>query len=255
MPGPMYAGAYPPVQWPVPVPPPPKRGIGLGVFIAVIIVVALVSCGVGVVGGLLIRPARTTGAAPTPSQSSIAALPSQSPLGATIGPGDGAALLAKILPVPPGAKEYDVSGSTNGVMTLDQLIHEGFGDDQTEAARLKTRGFTVAAQRNWTGADGVDVQIQLIGFAADTGAESHVLGQIGAFGRDSAVTGTFALPVPHGNGYEKSALDSNGDRHMILLGQDGPVVIVIFLFTPGAFDRVAATDLMKRQYSALAGHP
>jgi hypothetical protein len=251
VPLPAYYANYPPVQWPMPAVPPPQRRVGLGVFIAVTVVVALVSCGVGVVGGLVIRPARATVATPAAASQSPTSSPSSSPSSA---PDDGAALWAKILPLPAGATDIGVSGSTNGVMTLDQFIQKAFHGDPTELARMKAREFNVAAQRNWVGSDGIEVHIQLVAFAAATGAESFLFGQINAYSKDSEVTGTFSLPVSQGTGFEKSALDSAGNRGMILLTQAGPVAVLIFLFTPAALDRASGIDLMKRQYVAIAAH-
>ena len=259
--------AYQP-QWPaVPMPPAPRR-VGIAAVVAIAVVAAIVGCGGGVALGLSIHSSRAgtnaTAATGTAKATGTAAPSASGPVAGptatgsvpptpSVALGDGAALLAKILPMPAGAKAITVSGSTGGTMTLDQFLQREYPGDQTERGRMQARDFRVAAQREWLGADGIETHIQLVQFGADTGAESFALGQLNAYAVDTDVTGTFTLSgATHGTGFEKSALDKAGNRRAILLAQDGPVVVFIFLYTPGSFDRAGDISLMQRQLTALA---
>jgi hypothetical protein len=228
----------------------------VGVVVAIAVLAALVGAGGGLAAGLAIRSghgtATTATATATTAAGAGAATIAPPPSPAAVPTGNGTALLAKILPVPAGAKSLTVSGSTNGVMDLDQFMQREFPNDPSERSLLQARGFLVVAQREWLGTDGVEVHIQLVQFASADGAEGDVLAQSNAYAMDSAVTGRFTLAATHGNGYEKSALDNAGNRRMILLAQDGPLAVYIFLYTPTAFDRPGATTLMQRQLTALA---
>lgn len=237
-----------PGPWPVPAPRQARR-VGVGVVVAVALLAALVGAGGGLAAGLAIRSGHgATAGAGAATGAPVAPPPSP----AAVPAGDGTALLAKVLPVPAGARPLTVKGSTNGVMNLDQFMQREFPDDQSERGRLQARGFLVVAQREWIGTDGVEVHIQVIQFESPDGAESEVLEQSHAYSGDPDVTDHFALPAPHGNGYEKSALDDAGNRRMILMAQDGPLAVYIFLYTPKSFDRPGATSLMQRQLAALA---
>jgi hypothetical protein len=236
----------PPGQWPAP-PPPRRQGVGVAVVVTIALLAAALGFGGGLASGFALRSGKATPAAAATGAPSVTL-----PTPAAVPSGDGKALLAKALPVPAGAKNLTVSGSTGGVLNLDQFLQREYPDDPTEKGRMQSRNFLVAAQREWLDTAGVEVHIQLIQFGAADGAQSAVLGQANAYSNDSEVTGTFTLPQPHGNGYEKSALDSAGNRRMTLMAQDGQIAVFIFFFTPKAFDRPTATAMMQQQFAALA---
>jgi len=254
---------YPPPgyqpQWPtVPTPPPPRR-VGTAAVVAIAVVAAVIGCGGGVVLGLSLHSGRagtTATAATGGAKVAVTSVPSATgsvPPTPSVAAGDGAALLAKVLPTPAGAKAVTVSGTTGGTMTLDQFVQKEFSGDQTERGRLQARDFRVAAQRDWL-ADGVETAVQLVQFGADSGAESFALGQVNAYAADADVTGKFTVPgATHGSGFEKSALDKAGNRRTILVAQDGSIAVYIVVFTPGNFDRASDISLMQRQLTALAG--
>lgn len=265
---------YPPPsyqpQWPAaPLPPAPRR-VGIAVAVAIAVVAAVVGCGGGLVLGLSIHSSRagTTATAATGSAKATGTAAAPSTSGPVDGPsatgsvpptpsvalGNGAGLLAKILPMPAGAKAVTVSGSTGGIMTLDQFVQKEFTGSQSARGQLQARDFRVAAQRNWLDSAGVEVHIQLVQFGTAIGAEGYTLSQSDAYDGDPSVTGQFTVPgATHGAGFEESALDKAGNRRAIVIAQDGTVVVYIFLFTPGNFDRAGDISLMQRQLAALAG--
>jgi hypothetical protein len=227
--------------------------VGVAVVVTAAVLAALVGFGGGLVSGYALHSGKATpavaaagGTSATPAPSTTLATP------AAVPSGDGTALLAKVLPVPAGAKNVTVSGSTGGVMSLDQFLQREYPDNPLEKGRMQSRDFLVAAQREWVDSSGVEVHIQLIQFGAADGAESDVLGQANAYSHDSEVTGTFTLSAPHGTGYEKSKFDPAGNRRMILLAQDGPIAVFVYLYTPTSLDRPSAIALMQRQLAALA---
>jgi hypothetical protein len=239
--------APPPQQYPA---PQTRRGAGVAVVVTIALLAAVLGFSGGLASGYVVwsgKAAAAAGLAAPSTPASSASLPAP----AAVAPGDGKALLAKVVPLPAGAKNVTVSGSTGGVMSLDQYLQKEYPDDQTEKGRMQSRNFLVAASREWLDSAGVEVHVQLLQFGAADGAESSVLGQVNAYTNDSEVTGTFTLPVPHGSGYEKSKLDSAGNRRMVVMAQDGPIAVFIFFFTPKTFDRAAATALMQQQFAAL----
>jgi hypothetical protein len=241
-------------------PPPPqqyaapqrRRGAGVAVVVTIALLAAVLGFSGGLASGYVVWSGKATSAAAARSAASSPTPSASLPGPAAVAPGDGKALLAKVVPLPTGAKNVTVSGSTGGVMSLDQYVQKEYPNDSTERGRMQSRNFLVAASREWLDSAGVEVHVQLLQFGAADGAESSVLGQVNAYSNDSEVTGTFTLPVPHGSGYEKSKLDSAGNRRMVVMAQDGPVAVFIFFFTPKNFDRTAATALMQQQFAALA---
>jgi hypothetical protein len=156
------------------------------------------------------------------------------------------------VPVPAGARALTVSGSTNGVMDLDQFVQREYPSNPLEQGILEARGFQVAAMRSWVGKDGVEVHVQAVQFADDDGAAGEILSQINAYDHDTTVSAHYSVPgASQGRGYEKQALDDAGNRRAILLAQDGPLALLIFFFTPGVFDRPTEAALLQRQLAAL----
>ena len=186
-------------------------------------------------------PTNTTSGAATPTAKPI-------PLG------DGKALIAKILKPTSSAHSVRVSGSTNGVMTLDQLISNAFDGDKGEKDRLVDRGFKVAAQRDWVETNEVEVDIQLLQFKEASGADEHVTAQQGAYDADKSMTGTFDVTGVEGaRGFEKSGLDQYGNRRATLIAQVNNICVVMFVFTPHSFDRKTESAIMAKQVAALGG--
>ena len=145
-----------------------------------------------------------------------------------------------------------ISGTSHGVMTLDQLISLSFDNDSAEKGRLTDRGFAAAAQREWINSSNVQVDIQLIQFNDASGASDHVSNQVDAYGRDDKVTGSFDIAgVSGGKGFEKSDRDSYGNRSATLIAAAGNVAVLMFVFTPHDFDRATEMSVMAKQVAAL----
>ncbi len=172
---------------------------------------------------------------------------------ALIAPGDGPGLAAHLAKPPTGAKILPIDNSTGGVQTLDQYIKNSYPDSTKEKGILQSRGFAVAAENDWRGTDGVQVDTQLLQFGTADGAQSHIDGQHAALVADKTVTKTYTLPRPDaGYGYERSGLDKVGDRQAIFMCQMGPIVIVMTIYTPGQFDVLAEEAILQFQVAALA---
>jgi hypothetical protein len=238
----------PPSPWSTPT--PAKRGVGVGLLIGAIIATAAV-CGTA---GYFTGKA-TSGSSSSAGKSSTETGPrvtqSAAPAQPAIALGDGAGLKAHLVPPPAGAKTYPVDDSTNGVMTIDQFVKAAFDGDADERARLVQRGFEVAAENDWSKSS-VEYSTQLIQFSAPAGAEGYVTGQHSAFLDDTDVKANYTIPgVTLGYGFEKPAFDSLGNRRAILICQAKNIVIVLFVYTPGQFDRNAEAAVLSAQLTAL----
>jgi len=140
-------------------------------------------------------------------------------------------------------------------MDLDQFMKVAFSSDDSERGILEARGFTVAAERDWLGTDGVEYDTQLIQFATADGAKSHVLGQQGAYAGDKTTSSSFTIPNSTlGKGFENDTQDQFGNRVATLLAQDGDVVLLMFVYNPGTLDRAKEITKFQAQLQALASH-
>ncbi len=230
--------APPAYGWPA-TPPRRRTGLVIGIIVAVVVVVL---GGLAAIGATLGRPDKGTAANTT----------SHAPAGSGIAIGDGAALLGAIVTPTAAGHAQTISGTSHGVMTLDQLISLSFANDSAEKSRLTDRGFAVAAQREWINSNNVQVDIQLIQFKDAAGADEHVSNQLDAYGRDDTVTSSFDVAsVPGGKGFEKSDLDSYGNRSATLIASAGNVAVLMFVFTPHDFDRSSEMSVMAKQVAAL----
>jgi hypothetical protein len=228
--------------------PPKRRRTGL--IIGSIVAVVVVLCGGGIVAVLVNHKTSSTATSSTTSTSTKTGKPA--PTVVAIAPGDGAALKAHLAKMPAGAKKSSVDGSTSGIETLDQYMKLHFSKDPAERGILEERGFKVAAENYWIDKHSVQVNTQLMQFGDSSGAEGQLIGQKGAFADDPAATAHYTLPgLVHGTGLEESGLDKYGNRTAILMCQDGPIYIVIFIYTPGKFNRPSELAIIKRQVDAL----
>jgi hypothetical protein len=249
----MPGGAPAPMPTPWAVQPAPARSFRTRTLVLWLIVTALVCACAGFFGGAATnldddKSKTTAGGAPETTASAKVATKGA----ATIAPGDSKALKAHLAAAPAGAKAYPIDNSSSGVMTLDQFVKNAFDGDTDEKARLQQRGFLVAVQNDWAGADSVEFSTQLLQFSAASGAEGYVTGQHDAFTGDSEVKASYKIPgTTLGYGFEKPAFDKAGNRRAFLICQDGPIVIVMFVYTPGQFDRTAEIAALQRQLDAL----
>jgi hypothetical protein len=232
------AGQAPPAYgWPT-TPPRRRTGLIIGIIAAVVVVVL---GGLAAIGATLGSPDKGA-ATNTTSQTAASGIPT----------GDGTALLGAIVTPTSAGHAQTISGTTHGVMTLDQLISLSFGNDAAEKDRLTDRGFAAAAQREWINSNNVQIDVQLIQFKNASGANEHVSNQIDAYGQDDNVTGSFDIAgVSGGKGFEKSDRDSYGNRSATLVAPAGNVAVLMFLFTPHDFDRATEMSVMAKQVAAL----
>jgi hypothetical protein len=229
---------------------PTRRGIGVGALIVWLAVTAVVCAGAGFFVGHASRktttsssPGRATTTPTTAVKSTIAAIP----------PGNGAVLRAHLIPMPAGAKALTTSGATDDVMTLDQFLKKFFDTDPLERGRLTARSFEIAVQGEWVTKADVEVHDQIVQFGNDDGAKSYVLGQHSAYEDDPEWPDNFTIPgVTLGYGFENPELDKAGNRRAVLLCQDGPFTVIVFFFTPAAFDRTSEIAVLKSQVAALS---
>jgi hypothetical protein len=250
---PRYGGqaqGYPPTGWGAPGPAapaygwpttPPRRRTGriVGIIAAVVVVV---------LGGLVAIGASLDG----PDKAKATKTASKTPATPRIAIGDGSALLGAIVTPSSAGHAHTISGTSHGVMTLDQLISLSFDNDAAEKGRLTDRGFAAAAQREWINSNNVQIDIQLIQFEDASGANEHVSNQVDAYDGDDKVTHSFAISgVSGGKGFEKSDRDSYGNRSTTLIAPAGNVAVLMFLFTPHDFDRATEMSVMAKQVAAL----
>lgn len=231
-------------------PLPAPRQYPMRVVVVVAIITALV-CGIGgVTAGAVFA---VIGKSSTEADRSVGnpVLPKVD--GTDSGPvitGDGQALLARIL-LPPGATVKPVTGTTGGVMNLDQYLTKFFSTSTTERGLLEARGFQVAAIRAYQ-LNGLEVITHLVQFDETDGAESFILGQIAARARDVRTTSTFDVPnEANAMGFDLAALNSVGNRSCYVLAQVGNVAVMVEIVTPGKLDRVANLKAMTDQIAAL----
>lgn len=230
-------------------PPPRKRKTGLIVGIVVIALVVL--CGGAITAVALASSSGKSSNSGTSTTASGQSSGATSPTMPAIPAGDGAALKAHLIPRPSGAKKLTVDGSTNGVFSIDQFIKAAFSGDSTEKGRLEERGFKIAAEEQWL-SKGVEVHVQLVQFGDSDGADSYLSGQHGAYVDDPTVTAHYTLSgVTHGYGYEEHALDRVGNRRATLMCRAGSIVVVVFIFTPGSFNRASELAIVQKQSAAL----
>lgn len=239
---------------------PVRRTYG-AVALVVVAAITAVVCGVaGAIVGIAVDSSDSKTKSKTvadgigadkPEPGGTVSAPGAAPLSIPLG--DGKALLAAILPAPAGAKPNKIDGSSDGVMDLDQIMQVDFTDDSDERGILQARGFTVAAERDWRGTDGVEVDTELIQFNTADGARSHILGQQGAYGRDTDFTSSFAIAgTALGNGYESPTLDKYGNHRTTILVQDGNIAILMYFFNPGTLNRAKEIAALQAQMKAIA---
>ncbi len=239
--------AWPPPAWPQPA---PKRRFGAGALVLVAVLTAIVCGTAGVVTGVAIKTATSTTAAgiqlptlvPTPEDSTPGTAPSSAA---------GAALLARIVPAPPGAREFAMTNAPGGVLDLDQNVKQFFSTGPTEAGILRQEGFVVAAATDYQRTDGLQILTHLTQFATQDGAQSYFLQRRAAWTRDADVTGSFTVPGG-GVGYEKHALDKLGNRRTVMYERIGDIVVALDVYTAGTFNRSVDLAIMAVQMRKLS---
>jgi hypothetical protein len=172
--------------------------------------------------------------------------------GSTLPPGDGRALLARIVPPPVGAIRYAVDDSAEGVMSLTQYVAHYFDGNSAELARLRQQGFQVAASIDYTTPGGLEVTTHLAEFADAGGATQYFQDERSAWQSDARVTGTFDVPATgDGIGFELSDVDALGNRRSVLYEHVGNVMVVVNAYTTGEINEDVDASLLRAQIAAL----
>jgi hypothetical protein len=261
-PGGFTAPAYGQPAYGLPVPPPRKSRTGL-IVISIVAVVVLV-CGGLIVGGVIIgdksgKTTNTAGVSTTPtagtagSQASTPSpTPSPTPTVVKIRNGDSATLKAHLVAYPSGSHRLSVDGSSNGVYSLNQLVKEYFDNDPDSKQALQDDEFKIAVEKDWTKSS-TETGVQLLQFGDTDGSRDFLEDQDSATQADSTNTSHYSLPgIPQGHGYEFKYDEKYHYRQAELIGQAGPIAIVIFFFyTEGKFNRPAELAVMKAQLAAM----
>jgi hypothetical protein len=243
-------GQYPPYGATPWAPPPRKRRTG--VIVLVVATVLVVLCGGLVAVGFAVDFGRSA----SPSAADTPAAAATSPAAVTgtaaaIPDGDGNALKARLVLRPPGARILAVTGSTDGVLSLDQFVTVLFKGSPVAKTLLQGDGFEIAAEERWI-AKGVETHAQLMQFQDADGPLAYDMSQHRAFTRDTKYTSHDLVGIPDGYAYELNGLDVAHNHRAILMAPAGPIFVVMFFYEPGPLDRDSELALMRQQIAALA---
>ncbi|QMU72564.1 M48 family metalloprotease [Streptacidiphilus sp. P02-A3a] len=169
--------------------------------------------------------------------------------------GNGPDLYAAIVQPSDPARVYTHAGTIDGVFpSLTAFVDTQWssGNWSGVTSMLRGDGYETAAAYDWLDGQGVNYQMLLVQFSSATGAPRMVLNQESAWLRDSAVTGTFALPGGEaGEGFERSAVALAGNHEATLFAGVGDVFVQEFVYTPSRYDLAAAEALLTVQLNAL----
>ncbi len=164
----------------------------------------------------------------------------------------GTALLARLLPIPRGAKQ--VTALKQGVLSLSDYMHEVYPDNPTEQAHLVARCFQTAVHRTWVTPGGTITSVWLIQFGTRADARSYTLSvEQGDVALVPAGTAKFTVPgVADGMGLGDPTLDKYGNTLTRLLGDAGNTSIIIHVFVPAETNNAAASQVLQAQNARLS---
>lgn len=239
-----------PASWQLPAQQPARSRSRRAAWLAgsaVLVVTALVAGSIGFVigdqhsrlqaaaaGASAVTSGCGTGSAPDPSATSPA----------------GAALLARLLPVPAGASPD--TAEKQGEFSLNDYLHALYPDHPDEKLRLAARCFQVAVHREWSLPSGATASIWLVQFGGPADARSYALAAEEA---PSALgTSTVKLRVTgvaDGVDIAERSLDQFGNTRSQLIGDRGSVTILINLFVPASLDNALAARVLQQQDKRL----
>jgi hypothetical protein len=163
----------------------------------------------------------------------------------------GAAVLARLLPVPPGAKQLpDVK---QGVLSLSDFLNEVYPGNRTEQLVLTDHCFQTAVNRTWQTPGGSAIEVWLIQFGTADDARSYTLSTEQTDASDAANTDKFAITtVGDGMGIGRPALDKFGNTLMRLLGDTGNISMIIHIYAPARLENAAAARVLQAQNARLS---
>lgn len=164
----------------------------------------------------------------------------------------GAALLARVLPIPAGDTKA-TGGYQQGVLSLREYMNTLYTGEPTEQARLVARCFQTVVHREWNSPDGSSTSVWLSQFGTAAGARSYILAVEQGTAADPTYPDVFRIPgVTDGMGYGNPTLDKDGDGLTRVFGDVGNVAILIDVYVPARTDNSAGTSILQQQSSLLA---
>lgn len=233
------------VRLALPDPPPPGR-IRQSVFLVLLVIVTLA----GGAGGYLLAyaPGGATPAAGAHATGPARLVPSPGPSPAPTRPGDGAALHAKLIPAPAGARILD-DGTPGDVYDLEAYTSCCLKGGQSDRWYVNARGFEFMTNRRWISGS-VTYEVQLLKFATSTGATSQQRAAMSDSAESKDVSAHFGVTgVPGAEGFTFNYSDGTDETAMV--ARVGDVVVRVFAHATFAPGRATATALLRRQLARL----
>jgi hypothetical protein len=207
-------------------------------------ITTIVAGSAGIVAGYAIRGDTSNKTAPHSASSSIAGgivLPTFA-----IGPGAGAALLARIVPPPAGSVVIVLPNAPGGQLTLEQDVLQFFPSAPLEADTLRAGGFVASAATEYKRPDGFAILTHLTQFATADGAGDYFSARKAVWVATANVSDSFAVPGG-GIGFDQNRPDAAGRRLTVMYEQVGTVVIAVDVFTSGQLSRSVDLATMAAQ--------
>lgn len=167
----------------------------------------------------------------------------------------GAALLARVLQIPPG--DTQVTAEKQGVLSLDDYMNELFPTYSPERQLLTALCFQTAVHRTWRSPGGTVTSVWLIQFRTAADARSFTLKTEQGDKAEPGNSDVFRVAqVSDGMGLANPKLDKYGNTYTHLLGDAGNVAVIIHIFLPVRTDNAAAAAVLQAQSARLsAGSP
>lgn len=164
----------------------------------------------------------------------------------------GTALLAQMLPVPPG--DTQVTTLKQGVLSLRDYLNELYSGNSTEQDLLVARCFQTAVHRTWQTPSGTTISVWLIQFGTRADARSYTLAleQADAASLPTDTAKFTVAGVADGMGLADPTLDKYGNALSRLLGDAGNTSIIIHVYIPGATNNAATSQVLQAQNARLS---
>src|SRR5215471_15323219 len=243
--------------WPQPAPPPPTAGRSRARAVVTGSVVALAAALIaGAVGYEIgVQHSRISSAVQGIKAVAAGACPAgeTTPDPSATSPA-GAALLARLLPVPHGATS--AGPLAQGVLSLRGYLNALYPGNAIEQQRLTTRCFQTAVHRGWQAPGGTIISEWLTQFGTAADARSYTLETEQADAADPANTDKFTIAgVGDGMGLARPALDKYGNTFTRVLGDAGNVSMIIHIYIPARTNNTAAARVLQDQNDRLSAGP
>ncbi|MDH6109506.1 hypothetical protein P3T36_000277 [Kitasatospora sp. MAP12-15] len=165
-------------------------------------------------------------------------------------------LKSELLTAPVGSRPYSQGTlAPGGILNRDQFVGGVPGDQfqDTEKRDLDGDGFKYAVETNWDALDGTNVDVYLVQFARDAGAQDFVSwGSASAAMTQLPVESLVAVPgIPGAEAYTAGALDQLGYIRNSAWFSVGNVAVDLHYYTDGAPEAAGLKQLSQAQYTRL----